>query len=247
MTIKPTSLSLCRCARNPLGDPNGLGHADRVVRESVDPLEENTVAAEPDAVVAESDALAAEPDAVVAEPDAAAPEHAPETSEPPPSTEAIQTITRRTWTRGLLLLAASFVLLVAFGTAAVMIGDRLRAPAEVVALEEIQAAPDARAETAAVTDGGIAAAHWSETLGTAVLVTEGLDAVGEDETYEIWFLRGAASVSAGRFDTDETGAATVLLDGAVQEGDVITVTVEPEGRSGTGAPTSDPIVSIPTD
>jgi anti-sigma-K factor RskA len=38
----------------------------------------------------------------------------------------------------------------------------------------------------------------------------------------------------------------VLLDGALEAGDVIAVTVEPEGGAPDGQPTSDPIIAIPT-
>ena len=66
------------------------------------------------------------------------------------------------------------------------------------------------------------------------------------ETYELWFVREGTAVSAGQFDTDSSGAATVALDGTVEEGDVIAVTVEPDGGSPTGEPTSEPIVALPT-
>ncbi|WP_243073907.1 anti-sigma factor domain-containing protein [Microbacterium sp. SS28] len=177
---------------------------------------------------------------------AAADDAPAEPREPAPSTEVIQTVARRNWTRGLLALAASFVLLIALGTTAVVIGDRLRAPASVVALEQIEAAPDAQAATAEVAGGGTATAHWSESVGKVVVVTNGVESATSEQTYELWFVREGTAVSAGQFDTDETGNATALLDGTVQAGDVIAVSVEPEGGSPTGQPTSDPIVTIPT-
>ncbi|MEU1970731.1 anti-sigma factor [Microbacterium sp. NPDC019599] len=180
-------------------------------------------------------------------PDAAGSEHGAERpAEPPLTTEALQTVSRRNWTRGLLALAASFVLLIALGTVAGTIGDSLRQPASVAALNEIEAAADSQAVTAEVAGGGTATAHWSEAVGKAVVVTTGLESAPEGETYELWFVRGDTAVSAGQFDTDDAGAATTLLDGAVEEGDIIAVTVEPEGGSPTGQPTSDPIVALPT-
>ena len=95
--------------------------------------------------------------------------------EPALNTEAVQTVARRTWTRGLLALAASFVLLIALGTVAVTIGDRLHTPAAVAALEEIQSAEDAQSVTAEVEGGGTATAYWSESLGQAVVQTSGVD------------------------------------------------------------------------
>ena len=169
------------------------------------------------------------------------------TVEPPMNTEAIQTVARRTWTRGLLALAASFVLLIALGTAAVTIGDRLWAPASVAALEEIQAAEDAQTVTDEVAGGGTATAYWSVSLGQAVVVTTGVESAPRGETYELWFVReDGTPVSAGQFDTDQSGSATAALDGTVETGDVIAVTVEPDGGSPTGQPTSEPIVALPT-
>jgi hypothetical protein len=37
-----------------------------------------------------------------------------------------------------------------------------------------------------------------------------------------------------------------MLDGEMVPGDVITITIEPQGGSGTGVPSTDPIVEIPT-
>lgn len=170
----------------------------------------------------------------------------PRNAEPPLNTEAIQTVARRTWTRGLLALAASFILLIALGTVAVTLGDRLRAPEAVAALEQIQAADDAQTVTDQVAGGGTATAYWSVSLGQAVVVTTGVESAPRGETYELWFVREGTPVSAGQFDTDRSGSATAQLDGTVEEGDVIAVTVEPDGGSPTGQPTSDPIVALPT-
>jgi anti-sigma-K factor RskA len=173
-------------------------------------------------------------------------EDRPHPAGPPPSTEAIQTVARRNWTRGLLALAASFVLLIALGTTAVVIGDRLREPASVVALDQIEAAADAQAATVEVEGGGTATAHWAPSLGKAVLVTDGVDDPGSGKTYELWFVRGDGAVSAGLFEPDDTGSATAVMKGSMQSGDTIAVTVEDRGGSPTGAPTTEPIIAIPT-
>ena len=153
---------------------------------------------------------------------------------------------RRNWTRGLLALAASIVLLVALGFGAVAINEYVNRPAAVVALDEIEAAPDAQSATAEVSDGGTATAHWSESVGKAVLVSDGLPAIADDQSFELWFVRDGAAISAGMFDPAGKDDATAVLDGAMQPGDVIAVTIEPQGGSPTGEPTSEPIVTIPT-
>ena len=166
--------------------------------------------------------------------------------EPPASTAMIQAVSRRNWTRGLLALAASLVFLVVIGFGAASLGQWLTRPAAVIALEEIEAAPDALSATQEITGGGTATAHWSAALGKAVLVTDGLPSIPTGQTFELWFVRDdGTAVSAGTFDA--SGASTTAaLDGSMHAGDVIAVSVEPAGGSTTGTPTTDPIVAIPT-
>lgn len=147
--------------------------------------------------------------------------------------------------RILFALAACLALLVGVGLGAVALNDYLNRPASVVALDDIRAADDAQQATVALADGGTATAHWSASLGTAVLVADGIATLPDDETYELWFVRGETPVSAGVFDAEQ-GGATALLKGDMHEGDVIAVTVEQAGGSPNGTPTSEPIVVIPT-
>ncbi|MFS0895333.1 anti-sigma factor domain-containing protein [Microbacterium sp. 179-I 3D3 NHS] len=151
----------------------------------------------------------------------------------------------RRWTRVVFALAACLALLVGVGIAAVAINGQLNRPASVIALEEIQASSDAEQATVELPDGGSATAHWSASTGTAVLVTDGIPAPADGKTYELWFVRGESAIPAGVFDVDD-GRATAALDGDMQAGDVIAVTVEQAGGSPTGTPTSDPFIVIPT-
>lgn len=204
----------------------------------------------PDTDAAEA-AAAHGPDEDRAVPEAAAPAEEAEpvrdvATDPAPTTATIQAITRRNWTRGLLTLAASMVLLVALGYGTVAINEYLNRPAAVVALQEIEAAPDAQSATAEISDGGTATAHWSESVGKAVLVSDGLPEIADDQSFELWFVRDGAAISAGVFDVAGDEAATAQLDGTMEPGDVIAVTIEPQGGSPDGTPSSDPIVAIPT-
>ncbi|MBT2496542.1 anti-sigma factor [Microbacterium sp. ISL-59] len=175
------------------------------------------------------------------EPHAAAPEPVGRAAEEP----AVESPQPRRWTRTVFALAACLALLVGVGIGAVALNQQLNRPASVVALQEIEAAGDAEQATVALDDGGTATAHWSGSVGKAVLVADGLPNPGEGETYELWFVRGDAPVSAGVFDVDG-GDATALLDGDMQAGDAIAVTVEQAGGSPTGQPTTDPVIVIPT-
>ncbi|CAH0193334.1 MULTISPECIES: anti-sigma factor [unclassified Microbacterium] len=182
--------------------------------------------------------------AVTPQTDAAEPAPA-RTSAPGPASAPDSAERPRRWSRRLFTLAASVVLVLGLGIGAAVLIPQLVQPASVVALEKIEAASDAQQATVELESGAEATAHWSASVGSAVLVTAGLDALDEDQTYQLWFVRGEEALPAGLFET-EAGAATALLDGAMHEGDVIAVTVEQAGGSPTGLPTTDPIIAIPT-
>lgn len=147
--------------------------------------------------------------------------------------------------RLLFALAACLVLIVGIGAGAAVVIGQLQRPASVVALEQIERASDAQEATVELESGAVATAHWSASLGEAVLVTDGLEPLDDDLTYELWFVRADAPVSAGVFDV-EGEMSTALLEGEMQAGDAIAVTVEAAGGSPTGTPTTDPIIVIPT-
>jgi anti-sigma-K factor RskA len=80
------------------------------------------------------------------------------------------------------------------------------------------------------------------TLGgdRAVLVVENMPPVPEDKTYQIWVIEDDAPQPSGLFEPSEESVAAVVkypLGG----GDVIAVTVEPEG--GSPEPTTDPMLA----
>ncbi|MEJ1155079.1 anti-sigma factor [Microbacterium marmarense] len=167
--------------------------------------------------------------------------------EPTPTTTTIQAIERRNWTRGLFGLAASLVFLVALGLGAATIGEMIGPSPAVVALEQIEDAPDAQQASVDVADGGMATVHWSESVGEVVLVSDGLPSISEDQAFELWFIRGdEPPIAAGTFDASSDNSATAQFEGTMQPGDVIAVTIEEEGGSPTGEPTTDPIIVIAT-
>jgi anti-sigma-K factor RskA len=152
---------------------------------------------------------------------------------------------RRFGARGWFALAASLALLVGVGWGAVFVSEQLSTPASVVALEQVQAAPDVQSARGTLPDGGLVTAYWSDTVGKTVLVSDGLPKIAGDQSFEMWFVRDGAPISAGTF-TAEDGTATTLLAGEVELGDVIALTVEPAGGSPSGEPSSEPIVVIAT-
>ncbi|HWS51460.1 MAG TPA: anti-sigma factor, partial [Microbacterium sp.] len=161
------------------------------------------------------------------------------------SDEAVTRKPVRRWSRSMLALAACLALLVGVGIGAVALNGQLNRPDTVIALEQIQSAADAAEASVTLETGGTATAYWSESLGSAVLVTDGIPAPSEGHTYELWLIRDEQPISAGVFSVDD-GDATAELEGDMHSGDIIAVTVEPAGGSPDGQPTSDPVIVIPT-
>lgn len=156
---------------------------------------------------------------------------------------------RRRWFQrpgAILASAAAAVLLIA----GAVVGLNWTGAAGWGAQREVQAiasADDAQTATAEVAGGGEVTLVWSEELGRSAILAEGLPAVGDDETYELWYIEVSgdelAATPAGLFDPDD-GAAYVVLDGDFRPGVLVGITVEPAG--GSDAPTSEPIVAIET-
>lgn len=166
-------------------------------------------------------------------------------ADPPAGVTAETRAPVRRWTRAVFALAACLAVLVGVGIGAVALNSQLNRPQSVIALEQIQSADDAQQETVELGSGGTATAHWSASTGQAVLVADGIPAPAEGRTYELWFVRGDGPVPAGVFDVED-GRATAVLDGEMQAGDAIAVTVEQAGGSPAGKPTTDPVIVIPT-
>lgn len=164
----------------------------------------------------------------------------------PPSTGAVQTQDRMRWSRGILALAASFVLLIALGFTAVSIHDQLNLPPAVVALDAVRSAPDAQFARAPLEGGGVSTVYWSESVGEAVVVSDGLPSIASDQSFELWFVRDGTPIAAGAFQTDGTSKGLWVMEGQMQPGDTIAITIEPLGGSPDGTPTGPQVVAIPT-
>jgi anti-sigma-K factor RskA len=160
---------------------------------------------------------------------------------------ALRSSGRTGWgTKRWFALAASFTAVLVLGFGAVTVSQFFAPPAAVVALEQIQDAPDAQLASATMSDGTVATAHWSPSTGQSVLVADGMPELADGTTYELWFVRGETPIAAGTFQPDAEGKATAVMQGEMRAGDVIAVTVEPAGGSPDGTPSTDPIVAVAT-
>ena len=104
------------------------------------------------------------------------------------------------------------------------------------AATEVLADPDARSVALAEGKGRLVVGQD----GQAVLVVDDLGPAPAGKTYELWIAaHGEAPVPAGLFPGQD-GREVALVDGTVDEGEVVLVTIEPAG--GVDAPTSEPVV-----
>jgi hypothetical protein len=85
--------------------------------------------------------------------------------------------------------------------------------------------------TSTLDDGSSAQVLWSRTRGI-VLSASRLPAAGTNKTYQLWLVTNGPTVSAGVFEPDPTGRATLVVDAAPKiPGPVVgaAITVEPTG------------------
>jgi anti-sigma-K factor RskA len=76
--------------------------------------------------------------------------------------------------------------------------------------------------------------------GAAVLVLDGVEPAPAGKTYEVWVISGETPAPAGLFP-GTPGRDVVPVDGTVDPGSVVAVTVEKHG--GVGQPTTQPVVA----
>jgi anti-sigma-K factor RskA len=81
-------------------------------------------------------------------------------------------------------------------------------------------------------------------LGQAVVTTADMPAAGADKDYEVWSVGVDGPVSVGLMEPDPDGDPRAQLVDDLDDATALAITVEPEGGSPSGAPSSDPIVTI---
>ena len=101
--------------------------------------------------------------------------------------------------------------------------------------------PDATTVSAPVSTGGRAAVVVSDSLGQAVLVTDGLPPAPTGRTYQVWYLGADGSAASAGFVPDSDTSA-VLLSGDASAATGVGVTLEPAG--GSPQPTTTPVLAL---
>jgi len=169
----------------------------------------------------------------------------PATSAPLPSPAEFKAQARWFSRPALALTAAAAAVVILIGGGVFVSGvlaPQPVAPVTASGIEAIRAADDAQQAEAEVTGGGTATLVWSGELASAALIADDLPTLPADKVYELWYINESGARPAGIFTVDESGTVAQVLEGDMQAGDMVGVTVEPAG--GSEVPTTDPIVGI---
>ncbi|MCU1479816.1 MAG: hypothetical protein JWQ19_602 [Subtercola sp.] len=167
-----------------------------------------------------------------------------------PSSPAVAKSHARWFTRpmGVLVAAAAAVALFVGGG---VVGNALTTSppatsqdASASSLAQIFSAADVQSTHTSVDGGGQATVVWSNSVGSAAVVAQGMPSLPADKTYEAWYISGSSGVAtpAGTFVPGGDATTWHVLSGTLSAGDTIGVTVEPAGGSQT--PTTTPILAV---
>ena len=141
-------------------------------------------------------------------------------------------------------VAAAVALIIGAGAVTTLMGNNVGVEQQQAdALAAITSAEDMQRTAAEVSTGGTATLVWSEELGSSAMIVDGVAELPEGSTYELWYIDAAGTATpAGLFNVSDSDRTLAVLEGKMDAGDTVGVTVEPEG--GSSAPTTDPIVAI---
>jgi len=139
--------------------------------------------------------------------------------------------------------AAAIGIIVGGGVLVNTVGDSQEQNQAADRLAAINAASDMQQAVSEVAGGGTATLVWSNELQSSAMIVDGLATLPEGKVYELWYIDTSSQARpAGTFGVDSDGKTWRVLDGEMQTGDTVGVTVEPSG--GSKAPTTTPIVAI---
>src|SRR5664279_3237846 len=139
----------------------------------------------------------------------------------PAATRAEAKAQSRWFTRpatALAAVAAAVALIVAGGVVADSIGrtslqETSFAAQQADQLAAINAASDSQRLVSTVTGGATATFVWSAELASSAVIVDGLEALPDDQVYELWYIDSAGARPAGLMDVSENGTTWRVLDG----------------------------------
>jgi len=139
-------------------------------------------------------------------------------------------------------IAAAVALIIGGGVAVNAISTNVTQSAAANQLAAIQAASDSQSLKGSVAGGGKATLVYASSLKSAALIVEGMNTLPADKVYELWYINDKGARPAGTFTVGPDGKMWQVLEGDMDHGDAVGVTVEPHGGSDT--PTTDPVLVI---
>ena len=143
----------------------------------------------------------------------------------------------------LVAVAAAVALFVGGNILGLSTGNQSQQQA--AAISAIVSASDYRQAKADVAGGGTATFVWSVGLKQSAVVIDKLPKLAGGKTYQLWYIdKGSNATPAGIFTAASSGTTVRVLAGAMSAGDTIGITIEPSG--GSKAPTTAPIVAVPS-
>jgi len=144
-----------------------------------------------------------------------------------------------------LLAAAAVVAVVASLGAFFVERERLQEfQASQSTLSTVLTAPDGRDSVEELDNGGRLRVVSSMALDQAVVLTADLPPPGDDKAYELWSVGDDGPVSEGVISAAVLGSADLHLVDSLDAAATLALTVEQEGGSPTGKPTTNPVVSV---
>lgn len=157
----------------------------------------------------------------------------------PPVVVAVAERGRSTRRRFPALVAAAAALIAVGGVGAtVLTQGSADGPPAAAPSPRVQDAADAETYTADL-EGGSVTVVRSASLNEAVVTTEGLEPLDDDQTYELWLIHDEVMVPAGFTDGD---VSSLLLDGDPRTASGAGITIEPAG--GSEVPSLPPVVTL---
>lgn len=112
-------------------------------------------------------------------------------------------------------------------------------------LASISEASDNQKVNATVQTGGTATVMWSEEAKSSAVFLHDIAEIPSDKDYELWYISPDGTArAAGVLSEDSLNRGWQVLDGQMQEGDTVGVTVEQAG--GVQQPTTSPVLLVET-
>lgn len=144
------------------------------------------------------------------------------------------------------MLAAAAVVAVAASLGAFLVerGRVQDLATQQAAMSAVLAANDAEEQALELDGGARLRVVSSQSLGQAVVVSSDMPDAPAEKDYEVWSVGDDGPESVGLMEPGSDGAPKVQLVDGLDEATALAITVEPEGGSPTGKPSSEPIVTV---